>query len=203
MPKTIRNVFDKSLTFIKLLESYNRVKKGKNNKEILEFSIDLETNLINILNNLKNNTYKIGKYREFKIYEPKERIIKSLPFKDRIVQDFYINEFIKLYIIPRFIKDSYSCIEGRGTHKCVETTQKYMRKMYNKYGNYYILKCDIKKFFYNIDKDILYNIMSKYITDEKVLNLTYIFIYDNSDKVSIPSSEITRVSTFLIYTCMN
>ena len=61
-----------------------------------------------------------------------------------------------------------------------------MRKMNKLYGDYYILKCDIKKFFYNIDKDILFNILKKYISDKKVLNLTKIFIYDDDNNISIP-----------------
>lgn len=43
---------------------------------------------------LKNRSYKLGEYRTFKIYEPKERIIKCLPYIDRIVQQWYIHEFI-------------------------------------------------------------------------------------------------------------
>lgn len=63
--------------------------------------------------------------------------------------------------------------------------------MKRKYGKYYILKCDIKKYFYNIDKNILYNIMKKYIKDKKLLNLTYIFIFDNDEKIGIPIGNYT------------
>lgn len=63
--------------------------------------------------------------------------------------------------------------------------------MKRKYHNYYILKLDIKKYFYNIDKDILFSIMSDYITDKLLLNLTKIFIYDNKEKVSIPIGNYT------------
>lgn len=66
-----------------------------------------------------------------------------------------------------------------------------MRIMKRKYHNYYILKLDIKKYFYNIDKDILFSIMSDYITDKLLLNLTKIFIYDNKEKVSIPIGNYT------------
>jgi len=80
MSKTIKNVFDEHLTFVKLLEAEQRASIGKKNKkEVTLFEMDLETNIIKILNELKNDTYKFGKYRSFIIYEPKERLIKSLP----------------------------------------------------------------------------------------------------------------------------
>jgi hypothetical protein len=170
---------------------YRAVKNKRNKLEILKYEEDLETNVANLLNQLKNDEYKLGKYREFTIYEPKERIIKSLPYKDRIVQQWYVYEFIKPYIIPRFIKDTYACLDNRGTHKCVLQTQKYMKQMNKKYKTYYIIKGDIKKYFYSIDKDILFKIMHKYIKDKKLLELTKIFIYDNDSKKSIPIGNYT------------
>ena len=66
---------------------------------------------------IKQGKYKLGKYREFVVKYPKERLIKFLPYKDRIVHQWYVEEFIKPYIIPRFIIDSYACIENRGITK--------------------------------------------------------------------------------------
>ena len=187
MSKSIRNCFDEKLTFIKLLEAHKRAKKGKSNKyEVLLFESNLEINIMNLYYDLKYNNYKLGKYKTFTIYEPKERIIKALPYRDRIVQQWYVEEFIKPFFIKRFIDDSYACIDNKGTHKAVKKLQFYMMKMNKLYGDYYILKCDIKKFFYNIDKDILFNILKKYISDKKVLNLTKIFIYDDDNNISIP-----------------
>jgi len=192
LSKTIKNSFYSKLTFDKLLEAHHRACVGKNNRmELLRFNIDLETNIHSILKTLKDGTYKLSKYRVFVIHEPKERIIKCLPYKDRIVQQWYIYEFIKPYIMSKFISTTCACIDKRGTHYAVKLTQKYMRIMKRKYDNYYILKLDVKKYFYNIDKDILYDIMCEYITDKKLLELTHKFIYDNDEKVGIPIGNYT------------
>lgn len=192
MSKTIKNSFYKKLTFDKFLDAHKRASKNKCNKyEVLKFNIDLETNIVNIIDSIKNGTYKLGKYHIFIIYEPKERIIKCLPYRDRIVQQWYIYEFIKPYIIPRLINNTCACIDNRGTHYAVKLTQKYMRKMKREYNEYYVLKLDIKKYFYNIDKSILYNIMCEYISDKKLLNLTHMFIYDNKDLIGIPIGNYT------------
>ena len=187
MPHTIRNEYDKHLTFEALLSAHERASKTKRySKEVLKFDVDLETNIVNLYRKLKNGTYKMGKYRTFKIYEPKERTIRSLPYVDRIVHQWYIYEFIKPYVVPRFISDSYACIDGKGTHKAVDKAQEYMQKMKNKYGSYYIVKCDIKGFFYNIDKDVLYEILKRFIKDAKLLKLTCEFIYNDGEALGLP-----------------
>ena len=192
MSKTIKTSFDEKLTFENLLLAYDRARIGKNNNpEVVRFSINLESNIFKIYNSLKNGNYTMGKYREFNVYEPKERLIKSLPFKDRVVHQWYVYEFIKEYFYKRFIIDTYACIEGRGTHACVYKTQRYMKLMRKKYSDYYVLKCDVKKFFYSIDKNILFNIMKKYISDKKLLELTKIFIFDNDELKGIPIGNYT------------
>ena len=187
MSKTLNNQFDKCLTYKKLYQAYKRASLGKGNKKkVLVYSKDLERNLIELKKELENNTYKVSEYNSFVIYEPKVRIIKALPFKDRVVQQWYIKEFIISNILPKFIYDSYACLDNKGTHKAVNRVQYFMREMKREYGKYYILKCDIKKFFNNIDRDILYKIINKHIIDKKVLNLTKILIFDDDKKKSLP-----------------
>lgn len=71
----------------------------------------------NLLNNIKNKTYNLGKYHQFVIYEPKIRTIKALPYIDRIIHQWYIEEFIKPYFVPKLIFSTFACISDRGTHK--------------------------------------------------------------------------------------
>lgn len=192
MPKTIRNVFYSKLTFEKMLAAHYRASKGKRNKkEVIIFEMDLETNIIRIIDEIKNGVYKFGNYREFIIYEPKERVIKSLPYRDRIVHQWYIEEFIKPYFTKRFINDTFACLDNRGTHKAVKNVQKQLREADLIYGNkYYVLKTDIKKYFYSIDKNILLDILSKRINDKKLLEFSKI-ILDDGNKVGIPIGNYT------------
>lgn len=167
MSKTIKNSFDEKLNFINLYNAYHRICKcNRNKKYLLKADMDIETIICNLGNELKNNKYTPGVYRVFTIYEPKERVIKTLPFRDRIVHRWYIEEFIKPFFVPRFINDTFACIEKRGTHKAVKVLQKYMRIMKRNKGSFYVLKCDIKKFFYNIDKEILEKV--KVFLEEKL-----------------------------------
>jgi hypothetical protein len=179
MPKKIKNCFYKNLTFEKMYEAHLRARKHKVYKdEVIKFEFNLENNLINLINKIKNRTYHLGNYYEFKIYEPKERIIKALPYVDRIVHQWYVEEFIKPNIIPKLTCDTYACIPSRGTHNASYAIQKYMQSYKRNCDNFWILKCDVKKFFYNIDPIVLYNIMKKYIQDKALLDFTHLLIFD-------------------------
>ncbi len=195
MQKKIKNCFYKKLTFEKLLQAHNRAKKHKTYKaEVIKFELNLENNLINLLNTIKNRKYRVGKYHTFKIYEPKERIIKALPYVDRIVHQWYVEEFIKPFILPKFISNSYACLENKGTHKAASKVQENLQKFKRNNGDFWILKCDIRKFFYSINPNILFSIMEKYIADKELLNFTRLLIFDGRQKdetIGIPIGNYT------------
>lgn len=191
MPKKTKVRYDNVLTFEKLYEAFYRARKGKVLKrEIVKFEQNLESNLIDIYDDLYNLTYKVAPYRSFTIYEPKARLIKTLPLKDRVIHQWYVEEFLKKYMIPRFINDTYACIPNRGTHNSYKRILKYMREMRKIYGSYYIIKMDIRKYFFNIDRQVLYNILEKRFKDKKFLTLTKIIIGDFDDK-GIPIGNYT------------
>lgn len=195
MPKKIKNLFYKNLTFKKLLDAHYRARKNKAyKKDVILFEMNLENNIINLLNSIKNNNYKMGKYYDFKVFEPKERTIHSLPYRDRVVHQWYVEEFIKPYIVPKFINSSFACIVDRGTHKANNYIQHQMQIFKRNYGDFWVLKCDIRRFFYNIDPNILYHILCKYIGDTYLKRFTKQLIYDGRDiigDVGIPIGNYT------------
>ncbi len=176
-----------------MILAHERAKQGKLNRyEVLNFDLSLESNIVNLVENIRNNRYKMGAYRSFTVYEPKERVIKALPYVDRVVHQWYVEEFIKKYIVPKFIKDTYACICERGTHKAVNSIQRYMKIAQRNYGkDYYILKMDVKKFFYSIDHEVLLKIMVEHINDKKLLNFTKLLIDSDNETVGIPIGNYT------------
>ena len=49
------------------------------------------------------------------------------------------------------------------------------------YGDFWVVKCDIRKFFYTIDPHILYHIMCKYIQGPYLKSFTHQLIFDGRD----------------------
>ena len=187
MPKRIGNIYDRSLSFSNIRDAFYRTsKRKKKNSDFIKFEQYLEDNIIDIYKKLKNETYEVGDYRSFYVYEPKERLIFSLPFYDRVVQQFYVYEYIMPYMLQKFILTSFACIPGRGIHSCVRTVQKYMNIANNRWKKPYVVKFDITKFFYSIDREVLFKIIKKYYKDKKFLRLTEKFINVVPDNEVIP-----------------
>lgn len=195
MPKKIKRCFYEKLTFENLMQAHKRARQHKTYKnEVITFEISLENNIINLLNNIRTKKYRLGTYRKFIIYEPKERVIEALPYVDRIVHQWYVEEFIKPYIVPKFVNTTFACLVDRGTHKAVENVQKQLRIYKRNFGDFWILKCDIKKFFYSIDPNILFEIMQKYIRDKDLLEFTELLIFENrprANRLGIPIGNYT------------
>ena len=178
MPKTIRNVYNKNLTYEKLLKAHLDARKGKGSrKEIILFNLKQEEYIKYLLEKLKNKTYKHGGYTVFYVTEPKLRKIEKSKYMDRIVHRWLVDNILKPYFIPRFIQTTYACIEGRGMHKACLDIQKMMKHCTRIWNNYYILKMDIAKYFDNINKKILLNILEKRIKDKDVMWLINEILY--------------------------
>ena len=69
--------------------------------------------------------------------------------------------------MPTFINTSYACIKNRGMHKACLDVQKAMLHCKRIWREYYILKMDIRKYFENINKNILFKILLKKIKDKR------------------------------------
>ena len=186
MPKTLRNKWNSCLTYDKLKEAHKFSKKSKGHrKEIILFNLKAEEYILNLLDELKNKTYKPSMYTSFYVYEPKLRKIEKAKYIDRIVNRWLVDNFIKPLYIPKFINTSYACIEGRGMHQACLDLQNMMKHCKRIWNNYYILKMDVKKFFNNIDKEILLNILKRNILDKDVMNLITQILYIQERKVGI------------------
>ena len=170
MAKWIRNEFYKNLSYEKLMQAHILSRKGKGyKKDIILFNLKQEEYIKWLLQELQNGTYKHGGYTAFYITEPKLRKIEKSRYIDRIVHRWIVDNFLKPYFVPTFISTSYACLENKGMHKACLDVQKAMKSYKTKYNNYYILKMDVRKYFDNINKNILLEILKRKIKDEKLL----------------------------------
>lgn len=200
MPKTIRNEFDKKLTYENLMKAHNLSKKGKGlRKEIILFNLKKEEYILWLFQELKNGTYKHGGYSEFYVTEPKLRRIQKSRYIDRIVHRWIVDNFLQEYFVKTFIDTSYACIKNKGMHRACLDVQRSMKHCKRIWNNYYILKMDIRKYFDNIDKDILFNILSKKIYDKKLLSVIRQIIYSTEGRKGQPIGNYTSQTFANIY----
>lgn len=171
--KTILNhKYENIIGVENILDAWQEFLCGKRNKpDVQEFSLSLMNNIFNLHYDLANHTYKHGRYQEFKINDPKPRIIHKASVKDRLLHHVIYRKLYPFFD-KIFVTDSYSCRNGKGTHKALSRFRKYTHIVSkNNTKTCWILKCDIKKFFASVDQNILLNILKQYIPDEDIINL--------------------------------
>jgi hypothetical protein len=191
--KKLETTLDSKISLELFENAHIRARRGKRRRpEILTLEQDRQAYLFMIMDAVANETYLPSAYREFWIHDPKKRLVLALSYVDRIVHQWYIEEFIKPYFVPRFISTSYACIPKCGTHAAINKTQNYLRAMYRHHPDgFYIIKMDISKFFNNIDKEIMYDLLRKRMTDPKLIRLTRVILFDNNGYRGLPIGNYT------------
>ena len=200
MPKTIRNEFDKKLSYESLFHAHKLSRKGKGyRKEIILFNLKQEEYIMWLYEKLKTKTYKHSGYSVFYVTEPKLRKIEKSIYIDRIVHRWVVDNFLEPYFVPTFVNTSYACLKKRGMHKACLDVQNAMKHLSRTWKDYYILKMDVRKYFQNIDKDILYRILNRKIQDNKLLWLLKEIIYSNEGKKGLAIGNYTSQMFANIY----
>ena len=198
---------DKSIicSFENLYKAYRQAKRGKKHYVSLArfSSISLE-GVHSLKEQLETQTYKIAPYNEFKIYEPKERVIQSCSFKDKVVQHCLCDNVLHPILENEFIRTNYAGQNGKGTHFGMNCLKEQMESFYKVHGiNGWILKCDISKFFYQIDHEILKDIVDFHFGDDYVKWLNHLFI-DSTDGLGLPlGNQVAQVYALLMLNGMD
>ena len=173
--------------FENLYRAYRKAKSGKKyNGSTARFELMSLEGIHLLKEQLENRTYKMAPYNEFSIYEPKERVIKSCTFKDKVVQHCFCDNILMPRLSGVFITDNYAGQIGKGTLFGLDRLKFHMLEYYKENGlNGWILKCDISKFFYTIDHEVLRDIVDYYFPEEYAKWINEIFV-DSTENPGVP-----------------
>jgi retron-type reverse transcriptase len=164
--KRINNLYEQICSIDNLYLADQKARKRKHSLGIKIHDQDSDANIWALHLMLRNKTYKTSAYTTFTIFEPKERIIFRLPyFPDRITHHAVMNIMEPIFTSV-FTADTYSCIKGKGIHAAAEGVKKALKDVP---GTEYCLKLDIKKFYPNIDHQILKALLRRKVKDRDLL----------------------------------
>jgi retron-type reverse transcriptase len=187
-----------------LLISWREFLGGKRKrKDVLEFSVRFMDNILKLHQELVSKEYRHGTYYAFKINDPKPRDIHKANVRDRIVHHA-IYRLLYPYFDKKFVYDSYSCRINKGTHRAINRFRALARKASkNDTRTVWVLKCDIRKFFANINHEVLKSILRKHINDDDIMWLleNVIDSFHTRDDLSIglPLGNVTSQIFINIY----
>ena len=184
------------------IENMNKVfdeicRNTKNKRKVQRFKEYKSINITRIYNILNERKYVPGPYNKFTIYEPKKRDVVSQNMIDKAVNHLVSRYILMPSLISCLVDANVASRVDKGTGKGLEIYQKYKRTCDIKYKNYYILKCDISKFFYNIDHDILKEKLKRKIKDKDALKIVFDIIDSEEKGISIRKYDKSNFSNIL------
>lgn len=206
--------FERVYDFGNLYAGFLKARRGKRGKaSVAKFEANLLEALCLLSEMLKNKTYRPSDYFVFRVYEPKERIVMTNAFKDKVIQHSLCDNILEPKFSGSFIEDNYASQRGRGTHRGLYRLESFMRSYYFSrkaraeqvrraeglprlpageadYADGWVLKCDISKYFYSIQHGPLKEMVRKYICDPDVLWLIDMII-DSTENPGIPIGNQT------------
>ena len=197
----IIDVFDKDM-----------YKGCKNKRKLYSFEKFKMSNINYIYDVLKTGNYNMQNYNIFIIKYPKYRVVMSLKMNDKVI-NHYITKNALIPKLTKYLDDrNIATRKDMGCSYGVKLVKRYI-ELNKKYGRFYILKLDIRKYFYNIDHQILksmlkeldeveYKLICKIIdsTNESYVNKWIDYLknkelkYDNRKKeiMDIPHYELGK-----------
>ena len=177
------NLLHKVASFENLLLAYQSCRRGK--KATLgdqKFFTNYPERLLELQDQLLNNTYRWGEYREFYVIDPKKRLIMAAPFKDRIIHHA-IHRVISPMVENGLSDSVCACRLGMGNQYAVLELAKYLRDHQNRHA----IKLDVKQYFPSIDHKILFEDLNKVLPDISLSKLLWTLIQSHPRYAKIGS----------------
>ena len=180
--KRVNNLYKNIYSISNIIYMYKKIRKNiRNKKEIFEFEKKLNSNINEIANTLYSKKYVFSKYKIFLISEPKYRLIMSENIKDKLVNHL-VSKYILGSLEKSLIDTNVSTRKHKGSSYAFNMLVKYINKLRLINSDIFILKMDIKKYFYNIDHDILKKKLLNKIKDKDSINILFSIIDSTNEK---------------------
>lgn len=136
----------------------------KERKDARLFAANADGELESISTDLKSGQYRPGAYNQFRIKDPKPRLISCASFRDRVVQHALCN-VISPILDRRLIANTYACRKNKGTHRAALKAQELARKYR------YYCKIDVSKFFDSVNHEILLKLLAELFREKRLLDV--------------------------------
>lgn len=149
-----------------IFEAYFNCRTGKRRTaSALDYEVDYETRLIDLLNRINKRVYRPTMSTCFVVTRPRFREVFAASFEDRVIHHYAV-----LRLEPMFEKifsnRAFSCRKGKGQLFGVNMLFNDIKECSANYtGDCYIMKLDLKGFFMSISKRMAYNMVDKFIVE--------------------------------------
>ena len=165
-------------TFDMLFDAWkNTVTQNSEQPNKAKFKYYLIPNLLKLLKELTNGSFKPRGFKHQRVYIPKVRDVQVPALRDKIVQHTICDNYLNEVLTRPLIKETSACLKGRGTQYGSNILKAQLRNYFVHHGQqFYVLKCDIKSYFATIPHGRLFELIDRYVKDDDVRQIMKKFI---------------------------
>jgi hypothetical protein len=163
--KRAGNLFERILDRENLRRAVHKALQGKRDRpEARDFTRRLDHHLNDMAARLRQDTFSVGKYYQFVIHDPKERIITAPCFAERVLHHAILN-VCEPHFERWLIGDTFACRRGKGRGAALARAGQFARRFP------FFLKMDIRKYFDSISHEELLKRLGTRFKDRRLLAL--------------------------------
>jgi RNA-directed DNA polymerase len=149
MAKRHTDLFGRIANFAALRAAARKAVRGKRKKPgASAFMANFEREVLRLERELRDGSYRPGRYVEIEVHDPKHRLVSAAPFRDRVVHHA-LCAVVEPIFEAGFIDNTFANRTGKGTHRAIAAYEHYRDR------HAHVLRCDIYRFFPSIDHAIL------------------------------------------------
>lgn len=163
--KRAGNLLDLVIDRDNLRDAFHKAQRGKRARaDAQQFAQALDGNLARMALALQTGTFPFGRFQQFVIHDPKERLISAPCFAERVAHHALMN--VCEPILDRWlIGDTFACRRGKGRVAALLRARAFAGR------HMFFLKLDIRKYFDSIPHTNLLRRLRRRFKDERVLRL--------------------------------
>ena len=136
-----------------LRRAFWRAARGKwDRPEVREYARGLAGNLSRMREQLLRDEFAFGRYVSFTIWDPKERTIHAPCLEERVAHHALMNVCEPIFD-RHAIDDTYACRQGKGRLAAIRRAETFCGT------RPWFLKMDIRRYFPNIDHEVLLGLL--------------------------------------------
>lgn len=167
--------FDKAIGYGNMRKALNRCCLDVRWKDsVIGYELYAPRNTYQLIQSIKDGTYKISPYQTFVIYEPKKREIVATRIRDRQFQMALCMNGLYEDITEHFIYDNCACQIGKGTDFALKRVKTHMHRFYREHGKEgWVMKLDVHHFFPETRHDVAKAAIEKRVSDIKARHAVF------------------------------
>jgi RNA-directed DNA polymerase len=181
------NLFDRISEFENLRLAFDKAARGRRGQAVVrQFAASLNQRIATMSLAIADGTFPIGRFQQFLIRDPKERVITAPCFDERVLHHAIMN--ICEPVMDRWlIDDTFACRTGKGRESAIERAQRFARSAA------WSLKLDVRRFFDSVPHGTLMILLERRFKDRRLLELLtrIITAYRGELGIGLPIGSLT------------